>query len=58
MLPEKTVGEMGTITGLIKIYKQAQPIRPVVNWKNAPAFKLAKALAQKLTTISPTTIHS
>jgi hypothetical protein len=31
-----------TIKGLIKLHKQNQPIRPVVDWQNAPAYKLAK----------------
>jgi hypothetical protein len=30
------------IHGLIKIHKPQQPIRPIVNWKNVPAYKLAK----------------
>jgi hypothetical protein len=30
------------IRGLIKIHKQGAPIRPVINWKEAPAYKLAK----------------
>jgi hypothetical protein len=31
-----------TIKGLIKLHKTDQPIRPVVNWRNAPAYKLAR----------------
>ena len=37
-----------TIRGLIKIHKEDSPIRPIVNWKNAPAYKLAKMLVKKL----------
>jgi len=37
-----------TIRGLMKIYKIDPPIRPVFNWKNAPAYKLPKILARKL----------
>jgi hypothetical protein len=36
-----------TITSLIKIHKAGKPITPVVNWRNAHAFKLAKALTKK-----------
>jgi hypothetical protein len=34
------------IGGLIKIHKEDSPIRPVVNWKNAPAYKLARSLVK------------
>jgi len=37
-----------TIRGLIKIHKEGSPIRPIVNWKNSPAYKLAKMLVKKL----------
>ena len=30
-----------TIRGLIKLHKTDQPIQPIVNWRNAPAYKLA-----------------
>jgi len=36
-----------TIKGLIKIYKPDQSIHPIVNWRNAPAYKLCKLLTQK-----------
>jgi len=29
-----------TIRGLVKVYKEGAPIRPVINWKNAPEYKL------------------
>jgi hypothetical protein len=42
-----------TLKGLIKLHKTDQPIRPVVNWQNAPAYKLAKLLSQKIQDLSP-----
>jgi hypothetical protein len=33
---------------MIKIHKTGAPIRPVINWRNAPAYKLAKMLTKKL----------
>jgi len=42
-----------TIRGLLKIHEIDSPIRPVVNWKNAPAFKLAKLFAKNLQTYLP-----
>jgi hypothetical protein len=46
-----------TIKGLIKLHKEDQPIRPVVNWRQAPAYKLAKIFVQKTQSIpiTPTT---
>jgi hypothetical protein len=41
------------IRGLIKIHKREAPIRPVVNWMNAPAYKLAKLLTKILQTHIP-----
>jgi hypothetical protein len=37
-----------TIKGLIKIHKPERPIRPVVNWRNAPAYKLAGLLTHEI----------
>jgi hypothetical protein len=34
------------VYGLIKLHKQGNPIRPVISWKNAPAYKIAKHLTQ------------
>jgi hypothetical protein len=42
-----------TIKGLIKLHKQNQSIRPVVNWRNAPAYKLAKLFTQKINHLAP-----
>jgi hypothetical protein len=39
-----------TIRGLIKVHKERSPIRLIVNWTNAPAFKIAKLLVKKLET--------
>lgn len=36
------------IRGLIKIHKVETPIRPIVNWKNAPAYKIAKMVVKQL----------
>ena len=36
-----------SIKGLIKLHKPDHPIRPVVNWRNAPAYKFAKSFSQK-----------
>jgi hypothetical protein len=41
-----------TIKGLIKIHKIDYPIRPIVNWRNAPAYKLAKLFNNKLNELS------
>jgi hypothetical protein len=41
------------IGGLINIYKEDSHIRPVVNWKNASAYKLARSLVKKLQTHVP-----
>jgi hypothetical protein len=35
------------IRGLIKLHKPGLPIRPIVNWTNAPAYKIAKILLKK-----------
>jgi hypothetical protein len=32
---------------LIKIHKTDSPVRPTINWKNAPAYKLATKLSNK-----------
>ena len=37
-----------SIKGLIKVHKPDQPIRPVVNWRNAPAYKLSKLFTDKI----------
>jgi hypothetical protein len=36
------------ISRLIKIHSVDSPIRPAVNWSNAPAYKLAKMLSKNL----------
>jgi hypothetical protein len=42
-----------TIRGLPKIHNTNIPIRPVINWKQAPAYKLAKLLSQLIQTHIP-----
>jgi len=42
------------IKGLIKLHKPDHPIRPVVNWRGAPAYKLAQMFApQKIKLTAP-----
>jgi hypothetical protein len=36
------------IRGLLKVHKQNMPIRPVVNWQNAPAYNLTKWFSKLL----------
>jgi len=38
------------IRGLVKVHKDNYRIRPLINWKNAPAYKIAKKLTKKLQT--------
>jgi len=42
-----------TMRGLVKLHKEDIPIRPIINWRNAPGYKLAKMLAGKLTSYIP-----
>jgi len=42
-----------TLRGLIKVHKVGAPIRPVVNWKNAPAYNLAQMLVKVLPSHTP-----
>jgi hypothetical protein len=42
-----------TIRGLIKVHKEGCPIRLIVNWTNAPAYKIAKLLVRKLEALIP-----
>jgi len=42
-----------TIRGLLKIHKETAPVRLIINWKNAPGYKLAKALIKILQTHFP-----
>jgi len=39
--------------GLVKLHKEDTPIRPIINWRKAPGYKLAKMLAGKLTSYNP-----
>ena len=42
-----------SIKGLIKLHKPDQPIRPVVNWQNAPAYNLSKLFTNKINYVTP-----
>jgi len=42
-----------SIKGLIKIHKPDQPIWPVVNWRNAPGYKLSKLFTNRINHITP-----
>jgi len=42
-----------SIKGLNKQHKPDQPIRPVVNWKNSPAYKLSKFFTEKIHCLTP-----
>ena len=42
-----------TMNGLIKVHKEGTPIRPVINWRITPGYKLAQAQARKLTSYIP-----
>jgi hypothetical protein len=42
-----------SIKGLIKLHKQDQPIRPVMNWRNAPAYKLSRLFTDKINHLAP-----
>jgi hypothetical protein len=35
-----------TIRGLIEVHKPDSPIRPIINWKNAPAYKVGKIFSE------------
>jgi len=39
--------------GLMKLHKEDTPIRLIINWRNAPGYKMAKMLARKLTLYIP-----
>jgi hypothetical protein len=42
-----------TLKDLIKLHKPEQTIRPIVNWRNAPAYKLARLFTIKVCQLSP-----
>jgi hypothetical protein len=46
-----------TIRGMLKIHKADVPIRPVINWRNAPACKLPKMLTKKTSDICTPPIY-
>ena len=42
-----------SIKGLIKLHKPDQPIQPVVNWRNTPAYRLSKLFTDKINHLAP-----
>ncbi|GFG35868.1 hypothetical protein Cfor_05241 [Coptotermes formosanus] len=44
-----------SLRSLIKFYKAGAPIRPIVNWQNAPAYKIAHFITDLLKTLAPLT---
>ena len=42
-----------SMKGPIKLDKPVMPIRPAVNWRNAPAYNLSRLFTQKINNISP-----
>jgi len=42
-----------SIKGLIKIHKPDKPLRPVVNWRNAPAYRLSTLFTDKINRLVP-----
>ena len=38
-----------TLKGLPKVHKTDIPIRPIINWRNAPAYRLAKLVSDIIT---------
>ena len=42
-----------SLRGLVKVHKKDTPIRPIVNYRNAPSYKLAKMFTEKLKTYIP-----
>ena len=42
-----------SIRGLIKLHKPEHPIRPVANWRGAPAYKLAHLFTQEIKLMTP-----
>ena len=46
-----------SIKGLIKLHKPEHPIRPIVNWRGSPAYKLAQLFTNKFRLIAPLPPH-
>jgi|GEM_PF-3687610 len=42
-----------SIKGLIKLHKPEHPIRPDVNWRGAPAYRLAQLFTHKIKLVAP-----
>jgi len=43
----------GGLVCLIKMHKPEHPIHPMVNWRGAPAYKLARLFTQKFKQLAP-----
>jgi hypothetical protein len=41
----------------IELHKGNTPIRPIIDWENAPAYELAKHLAKTLQSSTPTYVQ-
>jgi hypothetical protein len=46
-----------TIRGLVKVQKEGVLIRPIINRRNAPAYKLTKMLSKKTASLYPTSVY-
>jgi hypothetical protein len=42
-----------SIRGLLKIHKTGKPIQPIINWTQAPVYKIAKKLVKLINTLLP-----
>jgi len=42
-----------SIKGLIKLHKPGMPFRPVINWRNALAYKLSRLFTHRINSIAP-----
>jgi hypothetical protein len=40
--------EAPQILGTIKLHKENKPIKPIINWKNSPGYKLATHVSKLL----------
>jgi hypothetical protein len=40
------------IRGLVKVHKPSTPIRPIINWRNAPSYKVSQHLSHILTSLT------
>jgi hypothetical protein len=63
IIKKKTNGSMNmnptapNLHATIKLQKHNTPIRPTINWKNAPANELAKRMIENITQLPAITTH-